>query len=300
MFLSRKVRWFICLCFLFYIGAKTANALTDGFFVWKISYQNLPESQWEVRALADSQRKEVNGILDQPFIYLGKGHHVFAFASADGEYVLKFLKRNPSSLNSWLDTFPLPASLNALRKHKLDEKRERLHTIFTGWKTGYEDLSLETGVLVVSMNRQSGFKQPVTLIDRMGLSHSVQLDETAFVLQKRVDVLADVLTNYIDNQKNDEAKQLLSRLIALYQSEYDRGFAEQDRYILRNTGVTKEGRPVHIDIGRLVRLDKPIGDYPQELMDKTRDLSTWLFTKDPSLATYLNEVIWNAKPSLKM
>jgi hypothetical protein len=294
MLINRKFFWllsFLAVCLLLFAAARIYNSMTDGFFIWDIVYDDPAKSEWEVRPLTSEEHAHVESILNQPFTYFSKGHQAYVFASADGQYVLKFLKRNPVKIKAWFAALPLPEKWENYRNKKIQEKEVRLHAIFTGWKVAFEDLSEESGVLAVSMNRNSGFNNPVTITDRVGNTFQVDLNNTAFLVQRRVHVLSQVLEDYIKTGNIEEAQKLLARLIDLYRSEFDRGLAENDIFLLRNIGVTDEGQPIHLDTGRLHHIAEKPKDYTQELKGKTVLLVKWLESRNSALADYLKQLL---------
>ena len=64
--------------------------------------------KFEVEALEGQERLAVASILNQEYTYLGQGGQSIAFGSADGEYVLKFVKQTSRRPLQWRDCLPGP------------------------------------------------------------------------------------------------------------------------------------------------------------------------------------------------
>jgi hypothetical protein len=96
------------------------------------------------------------------------------------------------------------------------------------------------------------------ITDKIGMHHTIDLDQSQFCIQRKAEMLSDVLKQMVAEHKLKEAELLISRLYLLFLADYARGFNDNDPALLQNTGVV-DGYPVHIDIGQLVR-DKRMKD----------------------------------------
>ena len=72
--------------------ARLYYRLTDDFRLANITYELPFKPSWKVPSLTKEEYSRLAQITNQKFTYIGKGAQCYAFASEDGEYVLKFFK----------------------------------------------------------------------------------------------------------------------------------------------------------------------------------------------------------------
>ncbi len=102
---------------------------------------------------------------DQPYEYLGSGAQFYAFVSRDKCFVLKLFKTH-----------------HGLFATK-EKKRNRISRLFKSAKLAEEFLSEETGILLLHLAKTKHFGE-ITISDPLHIAHLLNLDRTAFVLQK--------------------------------------------------------------------------------------------------------------------
>jgi len=271
-----------------FIIEKVHVALTDGFSVGNITSNHVDHPLWDVPMLAGSDRDEIEQALTQEYKYLGKGHQAYAFESADGRYVLKFLKFQVYSYHPIVNALPLPSSWSEALDKKLAHKGDKRDDVFRSWLLANGDLKDETGVIYIHINRKKEFDKTVQLYNKMGMSYRIPLDDYVFMVQRKAELIEKVFERSYKENRIEDGKHLLDQMLSLYISEYERGLAEKDKYIVRNTGV-HDGKPMHIDTGRL--------SYAEELKDKslqqpqlvwkTSVMMEWLAAEYPELADHL-------------
>lgn len=262
--------------------------VTAGFSIDNITSDFAFQPQWEVRPLLASEKAELAKALDQPFYYLGKGCQSYVFASEDGQYVIKFFKYQRYRLQPWLAYFPPLPALVKYRQEKLERKWKKLDGFVQSWKVAFENLKEETGLLFVHLNKTDQLKNQVTIYDKIGQKHLVDLDKMEFCVQRRAQLLCETLLDYKYKGDLAGAKQLIHQLLNLVLSEYSRGLADNDHALMQNTGVA-QGRPVHIDVGQFVFNEavKQPAIFHQELFTKTYKFKLWLRDHYPELGEYL-------------
>jgi hypothetical protein len=231
-------------------------------------------------------------LLDLKYSYLGKGCQSYVFVSEDGEYVLKFFKYQRFRPQTWLSyiTF-LPGMENYLNK-KIAKKKEKLDSVFISWKIAYENLQPETAVAYVHLNKTQNLNKKLIIFDKMGLKHELDIDNYEFMIQHKANMLCPTLSKLANQNKINEAKEIIHKLILMILSEYHRGYADNDHALMQNTGVLN-GRPIHIDAGQFVRNQRVTHPdvYHQEIFNKTWKFRKWLEKHHPELAEYLNNLL---------
>ncbi len=281
--------------------------VTAGFTYGNITGTEVYQG-FEVNRPSEEAALNAEKILDQPFSYLGKGQQSYVFESADGQYVLKFLKLQRFRPKAYVEAFTFIPSIASYQNKKREAKRDKLFVLLGSWKIAYENLADETGVVYLHIPGHSSFSAPIKLKDKSGLSHTVPADQTAFLLQRKAEMLCPVLEQMVRDDKTDEAKKLLSELVATLVAEYKRGYGDNDHALMQNTGVL-DGKAIHIDVGLLTEEErfKDLAVYREELFSKTYKFRMWLTKHYPELERHLyNELyaiigpdIATLKPKLK-
>lgn len=264
--------------------------MTGGFMVSNITSDFPFQSQWEVRPLMASENKELTQALDQPYHYLGKGCQSYVFASQDGEYVIKFFKYQRYRLQPWITYFPSLPAVVKYRQEKLEKKWNKLDGFVKSWKLAFENLKDETGLVFVHLNKTTHLQSSITLYDKIGQKHEVELDQMEFCIQRRAKMLCENLLEYKGQADLAKAQQLIHQLLTMILSEYSRGLADNDHALMQNTGVA-QGKPVHIDVGQFVFNEaiKQPEIFHQELFTKTYKFKLWLREHYPELGNYLEQ-----------
>ena len=289
--MKKSRRRLLILIFLVLIGFGLNRLyffVTAGFNIKNIHSDFSFHPDWEVRALAEEEKPIIVKALNQPYTYLAKGCQSYAFLSQDGQYVIKFFKYHNFRLHKWLQLFPPLPAIVQYREEKFAKKQKNLDTFIKGWKVAFENLKEETGLLFVHLNKTTNLQQNLTILDKIGSSYQIPLDQMEFCVQKRATLLCQALLNHRDKGELVEAQQVISRLIHLIVSEYQRGIADTDYSLMQNTGVV-DGRPIHIDVGQFVITERVKNPevYHQELFTKTFKFRNWLAMHYPELKVHL-------------
>lgn len=281
----------ICLSVLLIYGTgRLYYAVTAGFTISNITSDFPYNEKWATDALSSSERDQLKQILSQKFKYLGKGCQSYVFTSDDGKYVLKFVKYQRFRPQAWLDYFESIPIINHYRLGKIEKKQKKLDMLFSSWKVAYEHLKPETGLVYVHLNKFNDLQKMLTIHDKMGLEHRLNMDDMEFLLQKRANMLCPTVSNFMQKGQIVEAKELIDNLLNMILSEYSRGLADNDHALMQNTGAIGT-MPVHIDVGQFVikpEISNP-DVYKQELFSKTFKFRMWLTKHHPELGAYLNE-----------
>lgn len=262
--------------------------LTGGFTIANITSDFPFQPQWEVRPLLASEATEFNRAIDQPYHYLGKGCQSYVFASEDGQYVVKFFKYQRYRLQWWLAYLPPLPAIVQYRQEKAEKKWKKINHFVQSWKVAFENLKDETGLIFVHLNKTDNLKKLLTIYDKTGRKHVVDLDQMEFCVQRKAHLLCDVLMEFKSQGNLAGAQALIHQLLTTILSEYARGLADNDHALMQNTGVA-QGKPLHIDVGQFV-INEAIKEptiYHQELFTKTYKFKLWLRENYPELGEYL-------------
>lgn len=264
--------------------------LTGGFSIQHISSDFAYNPEWEVRSLSEREQTELDLALNQSYHYLGKGCQSYVFLSQDGHYVIKFFKHQRFRLQPWLVYFPPLPAIVRYRQEKLEKKWNKLDGFTKSWKVAFENLKDETGLVFVHLNKTQNLNKELVIVDKIGFSHTIHLDQMEFCVQRRAQMLCETILQFKNHKDLQGAKVLIISLLDLILSEYHRGLADNDHALMQNTGVA-EGKPIHIDVGQFVENDQvkdPVV-YGQELFTKTYKFKLWLKESYPELALILED-----------
>jgi hypothetical protein len=174
--------------FLFFILAfialgKLCRTQTGGFKTVKTVGDMPYNSAWEMSSF--TQEQAVQEVLKQKFYFLGSGVQSYAFISEDGKSVLKLFKHYHMWPNTQLlRKVHLPFHLNEWCEKTIQEREKRMSCIFSSCKIAFEDCPEETGVYYLSLNLEKK-EGSLTLIDKLGIAHTLDTKNTPFLLQKK-------------------------------------------------------------------------------------------------------------------
>lgn len=182
-------------------------------------------------------------VFDQPYTFLSEGAQAYAFESADRKYVIKFFKMRRFT-PSWSDY---------LCPKLVARRAKNLNWVFNGYRIAYDEFKEDTGLVYIHLNKTTNLNRSLTLIDKNGTKYRVDLDQTEFVIQRK----AELIFSYLKNLKDPkDVRQAVSSLLDLIQRRIDKGFSDRDKAVSNNYGFV-DGHPIHLDVGRLHRGQKP-------------------------------------------
>lgn len=287
-----KIAKLLLFLFLLVAAERFSHSQTDGFMVSKI-LSDLPEDdpRWKSAPLTHSQREEMEHILDQPFFYLGGGHESYAFVSQDGQFVLKFFKHQTVRL-SFLKTALVSKGHFFAQLQKA--RSERLDRTFTSCMIAYQQLPKETGLLFLHLNREEKIGKSVWIQDRLGIRHSIDLDQTEFVIQKKADLARERLSKLLAYGETPALREAIDSLLSLLYRRAMSGIYDRDVRILDNFGFVGN-EAVEIDVGSYLPGDDLTTAYRRKkvFLTDTLDLGAWAKKENPVLYDYLQKRIYD-------
>jgi len=279
-----RMRW-IFFIILFVCVGHFCRKQTDDFTLLAIRSHRPYDSSWETAPPSS----EVRAALNQPYTYYGKGGQSFIFFSQDGKFVLKFFKQKVFTYPAYLEYFPIPFVIDKYKAKKRWKRQDKLLRDFSSYKASFEELQEETGVLFAHLNKTSYFQQSLTIVDKLGIAHSLSLDEVDFVLQKRAVLVYDKIQQLMESGKEEEAKQAISSVFSLIHKRCQKGFHDRDPNIRTNCGFL-EDKAIKIDVGRFVKSPSMQSRevYSRELIRITAPFKEWISETHPSLLPFFD------------
>jgi hypothetical protein len=176
-----------------FVGGRLYYYLTDDFRIGNISSNYAPRSEWEIPPLTLPEKSVLATILQQKFTYIGKGVQSYAFSSEDGQYVIKFFKfkhLKPSPVIAWL---PAWAPFENFRNKKKEHLKRKLDGVFEGYHLAYMQHRPESGLVFLHINPTKDLFPTLTVSDKMGRSHPIELDKVPFLIQLKAKTMRVVL-----------------------------------------------------------------------------------------------------------
>ena len=247
-----------------------------------------PSPEKAVREASPEEKALFAELSDKPWRYLGKGCQSYAFESENGEYVLKFFKHQRFRSRAWMaPLYQLPLIQESVRK-KQAHRAAKLAGFMESWRLAFDELSEESGIIWVHLNKSSNLNKDFILKDKVGLTHKVPADSVEFLIQRKAEPLEDWIHRTMKEGHPDKVRAMLSDLLATLMNEYERGLSDNDPALLQNTGVFND-RPFHIDVGQFEKNNrfKNPDIWSVELYNKTYFFRLWLLETYPEMGEHL-------------
>lgn len=264
----------------FWAAARFSHHQTKGFRLSK-----LQNNTADFSAHSSPLPPECRTILNQSFRYYGRGLQSFSFLSEDGKTILKLFNNRYQTRLFWLRFFPF--------KEKISRNRKKLEHTFTSYEIASKDLKEETGLIYFHPTRSTDCPM-VTLQDPLGIKHILNLNQYAFVLQKRAILVYPFFAECAREGKENEARAALHSLFFLFKEKFNRGIADRDPLLRTNFGFS-EGKAMQIDLGAF--------SYDEEVKKKQRQkeemekitlaLKIWLENHYPELIPEFTHALQN-------
>ncbi len=214
-------------CLIFIAVERFCYFQTGTFSLSKMVHEGSPPSP----SSTDSSIE-----LKQPLRFLGAGKQFYAFETEDGKYVVKFMK--------WSRRRPLPLLEKLPLQNYLASRARLASNLQKSCLLALESLPQETQLVIA---------QPLetfTLIDKLGIKHTVPSRFTHYYVQRKAASFTDHL-----KRRPEDAEPLLRSFIHTVVAQCSSGIANLDPVIDRNYGVV-EDRVILLDIGSLLASPK--------------------------------------------
>ncbi len=225
-------------------------------------------------------------ILNQKFYFLGHGGQCFAFVSQDGKYVLKLMSRGitPAFLLDW----HLPSFLKKAAAKRVARVEKGWQRDLNSYLLAFNELKQETGLIHLHLTETNTIGTKLTIVDKLGIAHAIDLDKTAFILQAKAEMLLPYLQRQINNDQMDAAKATLEKTVSLLRKRCQLGIFDEDPRLHKNLGFVGD-EPIFVDVGRFKRdsARKQPDVYERDLIAITARLRSWLANEDPSTSPLL-------------
>lgn len=286
-------RLFVALCLLpaLFLGIeRLCHDVTDGFALTRITHPLLKDAEFAPPKFSHDEKKQLHTILSQPFHYLSCGGQTYVFISADHRYVIKFLKFHHRRIPGWIQALPLPPALAHYRSRKVQRKDFRLRRTLRSYVLAYNHLKEETGLIYHHLHHTQDLGESLILFDRLGYRYHLNLDEYAFLIQKKGVSTAEMLRQLMKEGQEQEAKEKLTALLHFAATRFQKGIHDRDFKFQSNLGFIDD-IPAQIDLGSLsLDTHQMLPEvYKPALYEGARRFQRWLEQYYPSLVPSFEE-----------
>ncbi len=282
-FLKRFFSLFFLFAFLCLI-VKGWYFLQKGFRITKVAPTYSVLSGWEEEE--DFFQKKTEGVyylseelsledlyklFEEGFTFLGKGQQCFVFLSKDKQYALKFIRLDKFQQKPWFYTrLSWGKALAQKRKKALEKIKESLLLV-------REEMVEEQEVACIHFGKTHNFPTQTFLIDSLGREKRIFLNNTYFVLQKKAELLADILPKASKEQIREISVALLDAVIQRAQKK----IRNKNRHSLHNMGFFK-GKALEIDLAEFFKRPQADASFLYKETSKSlREYETFLQENHP-------------------
>lgn len=236
---------------LIFVLARLYYYLTDDFRVGNITYREMPyEHENALLPPTDAELNAVKSILNQKFYYMDKGAQSYAFASENGEYVLKFFKFKHLKPHWFTELLPSISPFNHFKEHSRIRKQRKLASLFEGYEIAFAKNKEGAQLFFLHLTPTDFLGQQTTVVDKVGRKHLLDMDKTVFLIQKKGETLRNRLRLALNQGDISAAQKDIALIINMYLEEYQKGIFDRDHGVLQNTGFIGS-KPFHLDVGKL-------------------------------------------------
>jgi hypothetical protein len=288
-----RISFVLLAAVCFYAIGKFCHRQTDGFQIAKI-HSTLPRNpDWEIPAAEGLDQEALKALFSKPFTFLGSGGQCYAFVSSDGKFVIKLFKMHHLRQYPFLEKLPLPSVFDRLRNELLSFQKERLNRVFSSSTIAFNTLKEETGLLHLSLNPNPALNAlHITLIDKLGIAHKVQLSDVPFAIQYRADNAFQTLRFHLKHKDLYSAKKVVREIVTCLSNRFEKGIEDNDPALRRNIGLLKS-KAIFIDIGSFATANTPLSreDAKNKLIEDTERMRSWLKKRSPELTAYFDSLV---------
>ena len=207
----------------------------------------------------------IDEILSKPLRYIGNGLEAVAFVSADEQYVLKFFLKKQILKKSFFK--PKKRFKQLLNNNT--EIKTGLETL-KKYEVALQHLTDETGLLAVYRGGAIENLPVCTVVDYRGREHKIDLNQVAFVVQKKAKIINRYMYADEFEKVNRELQDFFARLAS-------KGFVNLSHVFNPENFAILDNRAVMIDLGKLEFA--PENSYELEEAKLSSRYSAWLAKK---------------------
>jgi hypothetical protein len=281
---------FILVALFFWGSERFVHQITEGFTLLNIWDSYSFDPKWEPSHHQDWEI--IRPVTLQKYRFLRSGGQNYAFISEDGDYVLKVTKYKRMRIPVWIEPIPLFSPLLELKERKIAKKKKILDLTFDSYLIAFNSLSDFSGIVYLHLNKTSHLKQTLILVDLLGIEHSIDLDNYAFILQKRGKLTFKYFDDLMFEGEVEKSKEMLRKMVRYVAHRISLCIEDHDIGFGTNFGVLDD-KPFQLDLGSL-RFNPSFASeakFTHKLNESLEDLVVWLKCTHPSLIPTLEDEV---------
>lgn len=267
--------------FSFFLLNSLCKKITDDFSTHFLTPPASKDSPWGKTPVPENLQE----LIEQEYVYLGKGKQAYAFVSKDGEHVLKLFKPAPIRFHTSIFGKPYQISLSKLPFIKslfIDFSSPHYQEVqnkeFRSYINAITLLPEETKVEYVHLASTQYLQKKLKIYDKIGILHTIDLDSTSFLIQKRADLFYPKLLELVQKNEKEKAQVLLKNFVSFYLHLIDTNIVNPTT-VEANIGCL-DLEIVQIDVGRLLTTNDLKLPYPRvplaQIHTSTSHMKKWL------------------------
>ncbi len=253
----------------------------------KIAVSHKVFDEWDSPMPTPEEKNILDKILNQNFSYFTKSDDTYLFLSDDHQFIIKFLKQHPYRPKSWLAYIPL--SFNPYYREYCEKLKIR-KKIFNACKTAFLELKEETGIVYVHINPTHFLNKKITVCDRNGKNHTIDLDRTSFYIQRRAQLIYPRISDLMRAGDSERCKNILASVIRLIAKLGKKGVCNKDLSLYKNFGVIND-KAVQLTITKF-QIDQTAAcqqSNQNQIMPVIETFRRWVQKNYPELLAYFDE-----------
>jgi|SRR6185436_15204178 len=210
---------------------------------------------------------QLKSILNQKFKYLAVGSQSYAFVSEDEKYVVKF----------FIMKHQIPRLSDLWNPEQVEVRKQNLLSIFNAHKLAYDELKTDTGLIYIHLNKSHDLQTRLQIVDRVGRTFFIDLDQTEFVIQEKAELIFTRLKKLLNQGDKEKMQQCIQSTLALVKRRIAKRITDHDKAVKHNYGFVGD-RPIQLDIGRIEKTTPNPNHYKRI----TQRIDKWLKENDSS------------------
>ncbi|MBI5274255.1 MAG: hypothetical protein HY860_04290 [Chlamydiales bacterium] len=288
----RRILELAIFCLVFWRVDRFCHSITQGFTLLNIQDPHPYDVRWEVPKPCDKDLKQIKHLLDQPYTLMKTGGQNYAFLSKDSQYVLKVTKHKRMRIPIWMSPLPLPAKLDEKREVKIAKKKRTFDSTFNSYMIASEYFKEFNGIVYLHLNKTDYLHQTLTLVDKIGIAHPVNVDDYEFILQKRGILTYPYIDQLMIDNNVEKAQDAIKQVLRFFAYRISLNIEDHDISFGSNFGFLND-RPFQLDLGSL-RFNESFANFDffeYKLHESCSELKEWLERNHPMLVPTYEKTI---------
>jgi hypothetical protein len=246
----KKVYFVLVSTSVFFLLNSLCKKITDDFSTHHLTPPAAEDSSWGKTVIPENLEE----LIGQEYVYLGKGKQAYAFVS---NHVFKLFK--PAPIRFQVSCFgkeyqfslsKLPFIKSLFIDFSSPHYQEVQNREYRSYVNAITLLPDETKVEYLHLASTQNLKKKLKIYDKIGVLHTIDLDSTSFLIQKRADLFYPKLLELVKKNEVAKAQTLLRNFISFYLHLIDTNIVNPTT-VEANIGCL-DLEIVQIDVGRLL------------------------------------------------